>query len=287
MASRWRAIAVLFVLAVLPLTGLVAAGVLALVVLRFGLVEGLLVLTASAAGLLAAHLVIGGDPMQVIGVVAVSWLPVVILAAVLRGTGSQARTLALAGLLGCGAVVGVFAATGDPAPMWEQVMRERMLPFFEQAGVRFDHDEMVAALPDMARLMTGLAAAFWAAGHFVSVALGRWAQAILVNPGGFRTEFHALRLERITALVAGAVFVIATLTANPVLGNVALVLVIVYAVQGIAVMHGVVGRGKLHGAWLVPPYALMFVLAPHMIALLAVMGFIDRWVDFRGRIATQ
>jgi hypothetical protein len=38
MASRWRAAVVLLLLAMLPFTGLIAAAVLALVVLRHGLV---------------------------------------------------------------------------------------------------------------------------------------------------------------------------------------------------------------------------------------------------------
>lgn len=283
MASRWRAAFIVFLLATLPFTGTVAAAVVALVVLVHGFRDGLVVAAFAAGVLLALHLAVGAAPMQAAALLVAGWLPAMLLAAVLRASRSQARVLGLAGLLGCGVVAGVFAATGDPAPMWETLMRERMLPLFEQAGLRFDSDQMSAALPAMAALMTGVAAAFWALGHFIAVALGRWAQAVLYNPGGFRREFHALRLGRIAAVASGIVFVAGILVDQPLLSNIAVVVVLMWALQGLAVMHGVVGGAALHWGWLVPPYLLALALPPHMIALMAVMGFADRWVDFRTR----
>ncbi|MCA1799325.1 MAG: hypothetical protein LC632_07660 [Xanthomonadaceae bacterium] len=279
MASRWRAVIVVFALTVLPLTGILAAAVLALIVLRHGLSEALLAAAVAGAGLLALQLVSGGEPASVLLIVGY-WLVVMLLAAGLRRTGSQGRMLALAGLLGCAAVIGVFAATGDPAPQIERLMNEQVVPFYEQYGLEIAPE----AIPPMAALMTGLALGLWLMGCFVTVLLGRWAQAILYNPGGFRREFHALRLGHITALASGVVFLSGLLLGQPLLGNMALVLVLMWAVQGLAVMHGVAGRANLHWVWLVPPYALALVLPPHLIALMAVMGFADRWVDIRARI---
>ena len=137
----------------------------------------------------------------------------------------------------------------------------------------------------MATLLTGLAAAFWAIGHFATVALARWAQSVVYNPGGFGAEFHALRLGAPVAVFAGVVFVAGVLTGVPLLTNLALVLVVMYSVQGVAVMHGVVAGANLHWAWLVPPYVLATVLPPHMLAMFAMLGLIDFWVDFRRRFA--
>lgn len=283
MASRWRATLFVVLFTVMPLAGILGAAVLALVVLRHGLKDAVTVAGLAAVALLAMYLALGMAPAQVLGTVAIIWLPVMALAAVLQATGSQGRTLALAAILGCGAVAGIFAATGDPAAAWEEVLREHMVPLFERAGVTFDRDTLEEAVPAMSQLMTGLAAAFWAVGHFITVALGRWAQAVLHNPGGFRSEFHGLRLGLVAVAASGLLFIGATLAESALLGNLALVLVLVYAVQGIAVLHGVVGGAKLHWAWLVPPYALLALLPPHMVALLAVMGYLDYWVDFRRR----
>lgn len=284
MASRIRAIAIVFVLAMLPLTGIFAAALVALVVLRHGLVEGLKVALVAGVGLFAADLAIGLGFARAAATVTINWVPVIALAAVLARTGSQARALQLAAILGCGAVAGVFAAAGDPAPVWEQVIREQLVPLLRAAGVGVDDATLDASLPAMAAMMTGLAAAFWALGHYVTVALARWAQSLMYNPGGFRREFHALRLGPVTTMASGVLFVVAMLFDNALATNLALVPVVVFATQGLAVLHGTVARAKMHWGWLVPPYVLMTFLPPHMLALLAVMGFVDQWVDFRARV---
>lgn len=287
MASRVRAIAVVFVLAMLPLTGIFGAAVVALVVLRHGLVEGLTVALAAGVGIFAADWMLGLGVARAAATVSINWVPVIALAAVLARTGSQARALQLAAVLGCGAVAGVFAAAGDPAPVWEQVIREQLVPLLRAAGVGVEEATLDASLPAMAAMMTGMAAAFWALGHYVTVAIARWAQALLVNPGGFRREFHALRLGPIMTMASGVLFIAAMLTDNALATNLALVPVMIFATQGLAVLHGTVARARMHWGWLVPPYVFMTLLPPHMLALLAVMGFVDHWVDFRARVGVD
>jgi len=285
MATRWRASAVTAALALLPFTGMLASALLALVVLLHGLREGLLVALVAAGGVAVLDLLAGTGTGRVVALLAINWLPVIGLAAVLARTVSLARTLQIAGIAGIGVVVGVFAAAGgDPAEFWLEVLRDRVLPLLEQIGMPMNREVMDEALPQMAMLMTGLAAAFWAVGHFITLLLGRWWQARLVNPGGFRMEFHSLRLGGAATMIGSLGFIAGMLLDSALLTNVALVLVMMFAIQGLAVLHGVAGNAKLHWGWLVPPYVFLVMLPPHMVALLAVMGFIDHWVDFRGRI---
>lgn len=288
MATRWRATAVVLVLTLLPLTGVLGSALLALVVLRHGLREGLLVAAIAALAFGAADLLLGGSAMRVAALLAVNWLPVIVLAAVLARTVSLPRTLNIAVVAGIALVASVFVGTGgDPAPAWERLLTEQVLPLMEEVGVPLDRTALEAALPQMAVMMTGMAAAFWAIGHFITVLLARWWQAILVNPGGFREEFHRLRAGVAEIAVGGVVFLAATLTGMALLGNVALVVLLGFAVVGLAVMHGVVGRAGMNAGWLVPPYLFLVFLPPYMLALLAVMGFVDYWIDFRGRISNQ
>ena len=278
MASRWRAAAIVLVFAALgvPLTHLLAASVIALVVLRHGPVEGLLVAGIAAAGLAAFSAARGASLGYVGGVAVVVWLPVLVLASVLRRTSSQAAVLALAGVLGCSIVVGMFAAFGgDPAAMWEELMRDVLIPSFEQVGFRVDREQFLAR----AATMTGWIGALWALVYYASVVLARWAQARLYNPGGFAREFHSMRLGIVAAVVAGAVVVLAMATELPLLMNLAVVMVAVYAAQGYAVAHGVIAATGAHWVWLVPAYLLGVVMP----AVPAVMGFVDYWVDFRRR----
>src|SRR5690606_35343388 len=139
--------------------------ILALVVLRRGFVEGLSVAAIAGVAMLALYSALGVGAVPVGGVALITWLPVLVMAAVLRSTSSQARALSLAAVFGCGAVAGIFAAAGDPAAVWEQVLREEVLPLLERAGMSARRDLIQPAVPAMAAMLTGLAAAFWALGH--------------------------------------------------------------------------------------------------------------------------
>lgn len=280
MASRWRAALIVLVLAALgvPLTHLLAASVIALVVLRHGPIEGLTVAGIAAVGLAVFSAARGAGLAYVGGVAIVLWLPVLVLASVLRRTSSQASVLALAGLLGCSIVVGMFAAFGgDPTAMWEDLMRDVLIPSFEEVGFRVDREQLLAR----AATMTGWIGALWALVYYASVVLARWAQAKLYNPGGFAREFHSMRLGVIAAIAAGAVVIAAMVSGLPLMMNLAVVMVAVYAAQGFAVAHGLVAGTGTHWAWLIPAYLLGLVMP----AVPAVMGFLDYWVDFRRRFA--
>jgi hypothetical protein len=110
--------------------------------------------------------------------------------------------------------------------------------------------------------------------------LGRWWQALLFNPGGFRPEFHQLRLGRPLALLALALFGAAVLSGWPVLSNLVLVLGTLYSVQGIAVAHALVFKLRLSPAWLL---LLYLFLVPLLSQLVMALGIADAWADFRTR----
>lgn len=287
MASRWRAALVMFATASLPLLDLLAAAVLALVTLRHGPREAAWVAALAGIALWMTDIILGIPVTRFIALLVISWLPVVLLATTLRATTSPARVLQAVALLGCGVVVGIHAALGDPAPVWQEVALTRILPWLDAAGVEYDRAAVEDGLPAISGLMTGLAAGFWIITQWLAVVLGRWWQSLLVNPGGFRREFHTLRLGQGITLIAGALFVAAPLTGLPLAVNLALVLLLVFALQGLAVVHGIVGQARMHWVWLAGMYILLLVLPPHMIGLLALAGFADQWVDFRGRMRTD
>lgn len=117
----------------------------------------------------------------------------------------------------------------------------------------------------------------------IALLLARWWQAMLYNPGGFREEFHALRLPAsitIGLIAAGLLIaqigheyqVWAALFAAP------------FIVAGFALIHGMVGlkrwgRGPLIGLYIA--WLLAWELVTGVLLLLALM---DSWLDFRGRL---
>ena len=55
-------------------------------------------------------------------------------------------------------------------------------------------------------------------------------------------------------------------------------------VSGVALIHGLIGLKGMNGLWLVAFYVLLLTTWP-MILIVLLLGFIDSFADFRGRLA--
>ena len=62
-----------------------------------------------------------------------------------------------------------------------------------------------------------------------------------------------------------------------------MLIVAAYALQGIALVHGLVAsRGGARG-WIVAMYASLLLVTPITVLVLSVAGFSDAWIDYRER----
>ncbi|BCX80708.1 hypothetical protein MIT9_P0284 [Methylomarinovum caldicuralii] len=197
MQGRMQAIAVaataLMLSLLFPPLSLLAAAVVALVTLRLGWREGLNTLLAAslAAGLLGA--IVLGNFVLPAAYGLLLWLPVWGTALFLRLSRDLGLTLALLTVIGMAGVILVYAVMNDPADFWYQRLQAVFGPVWRQAGA--DTALWQPQLVTMARYMTGIMAAGMVSSLALSLIWGRWWQALLYNPGGFRQEFLALRLR--------------------------------------------------------------------------------------------
>jgi len=202
-----------------------------------------------------------------------------LIASVLRATLSWERAL----------LSGSFLAiiTGLLLP----VLYPELIDSLVQAGVQFYQQmnaEMASSFGDnLERVIRQTMNASMAGTYLVTgvgmTMLARSWQAGLYNPGGFRSEFHALRLTPVFALICVAIMVGGSVIGlNPMLmgwvGAFPLFL------AALALIHGFVGRKGLSGQWLVVFYLALVFLGPSLMILLLVLAFVDSWLDIRGRI---
>lgn len=290
MAGRLPAVlivvATMFVSLLLPPLLLLSGAALALVTLRRGPYEGALVLGAASVAALALGELLFGHSGPVAGVLPGFWLPVWGFAALLRATVSLAATLALAVGIGWLVVGGFYVLLDDPAGWWQSWLTGVLKPAFEDAGAGADAvqalDRLIAWV---APLMPGWLAANVVFSALAAVLIGRWWQARLYNPGGFRSEFHGLRLGRRLALLTIVTLAAAFASGAVWLQCLALPLVVVWLLQGLAVVHGLaVLRGWSPWA-LVLVYVLLLLLLPQAVALLCLLGLTDTWMNLRTRAA--
>ncbi len=280
MSALVLAVASLFV----PPLSILSSAVIALVTLRRGQLEGLVVagLAGLASGLLAYMLV--ASPAPALGFVLL-WLPVLVVAVVLRVTRSIPLSVEAALAVGLLAIGVIYLQVSDPAIAW----REALEPFSQQLtdAELLAEDQRAMFLEEMARWMTGFFAAVFFLLLVVSVFVARWWQSVLYNPGGFRQEFHALRLHRALGY-AGLLLLGLRLAGFGGGGGLILDLGILLSaslmLQGLAVAHGVSALRKAHPAWLVAMYVLWFFAMPQVSMLLVAIGLADLWFDFRARV---
>jgi hypothetical protein len=118
----------------------------------------------------------------------------------------------------------------------------------------------------------------------VLLMLARWMQAVLYNPGGFKQEFHSLRIGQKVAL---ALIVIMLLSSFGIVVPEAWVLYFVLPLMflGIALVHSVVAKKNLSSMWLVTFYILLML--PVVVQILVLLALVDSWYDFRSRLSSS
>lgn len=290
---------------ILPPTSLLAGGVVALVTLRNGASEGALVMAASAA-IVAVFAAVGlQQPMLALSlglVLLTTVLPVWLLSAVLRSTRSLALTATAALSLGA-LVVGLFyiATGGTPEVWWKQHFaemltgyREALLQAAEENPAALDTaqvDRVTEALgrffPMLANWMTGVLAAALMTGFMTSVVLGRWWQAMLYNPGGLRQEVFNLRLGKSVGVLAAVIGVctFAPGVAANFASDLLWVFGAIFLLPGVAIVHVWLTGKRYRTPGLVLFYVLLAII-PHVALLLAALGWVDTWMNFRARFSS-
>jgi hypothetical protein len=266
---------------------IIAGAVIALVTLRRGAVEGAFVVVLGGLAAAGYAWLALRTPLPILRVLLICWIPVWLLALVLRNTVSLSRTLQAAAFLGVFGVVSLYLSLGDPLPWWAHILEQfhqnlvsgiipRQTPDYYVAL-----EQLIDLLKEWAPYLIGQLVSVSLLFIFAALLLGRWWQALLFNQGGFRTEFQELRLGCPLAICTIALFGLAVISTWMPLSNIVLVLGILYTVQGIALVHSMLFKLRISNVWFVLFYLL---LIPILSQFVMVLGLVDAWVDFRNLI---
>lgn len=277
MRGRMQAIFVVAGAAALPMLFWLSAAAGSLVLLRRGLNDALSVLVWAVIPALAWWYF--GDPRTLLVL-----LGTLGLALVLRGQASWVRVMLSSVGLGLLYVWALGAVFGEPiaslAGELQKVLPDALSGAYEQLSVEERGRFEALLIP----VLTGLLAALLQIVTLLSLMLGRYWQAALYNPGGFGSEFRALRFPPLlaTLLLLGMLL-------GPNLGAQLAVLAPLCSVPlvfaGLALMHGLVAQGRLPRFWLVGLYVTLVLFMQLVYPLLAVLAIVDSLFDFRGRAA--
>ncbi len=235
---------VLLLSLVLPPLVVISSALVALTWLRQGPKSGLIAVGLALAVSTVIAMVSGLQPLAPVAVMLSSWLPVIVMAFVLRSTIRLELAIAAGAVLVLIGVLVVYLVIDDPAAGW----REIIAIIAESAELRprnlkdAEPEQIKQLLDRTSTLMTG----FYASTLFIiatlSLLLARSWQAKLFNPGGMKREFHELRFGKVVSAGGLLCLLAAQVTGFEVMNSVAMVLATLFTIQGMAVVHSAVDR---------------------------------------------
>lgn len=282
MRGRLEAMLTASTLAILSLLmtplSIFSSATIALVTLRKGAGEGLIILVSAALAAAVMATLIKVPYLVILIIALVLWLPIWLIAIVLREGRHLSLAIEMAVLIGIAVVIGYYLYNTDPVSMWKQVM-PRLIP----DNARVENKEEL--IEQMAPFMTGIAASGGVFSMLLSLFLGRWWQAILYNPGGFRQEFLGLKIQTKIPLITLAIVCVAMISSgmlSQIAWNTTILMSVMYTYIGIAVLHSLLAKLKI-GHLAVPMFYITLVLIPHSLLPVALVGFGDTWMDLRNR----
>lgn len=276
---------------ILPPLGHLSGGGLALVTLRRGIREGvlLILLATLALGLLGVFSHLGQMLVFVFLVVTtvMFWLPTLLAAAALRSSRSMSLALTVVGVAAIGLLYAHALIVGDVTVWWRSILQLTVAPVLKGPESPVQPGDVDKIIEGMAMAASGMVAATIVYTAMINIFLGRWLQAMRYNPGGFKEEFFRIHLGRKMAAVALGVLLVSTLTGGG-LGhfafNLLLVMVAMFSVQGLSLVHAAVHILGANRGWLMGLYGLMVFLFPQVMIVLSAAGVADAWLDFRRRL---
>lgn len=268
----------------MPMPFMVLAGAIpVLIALRFDARQALtMAATAAAASIWLLVSLAPQMPWLTVGVVAVIVSPVM-LALILKRTGSLnlCFQLAVAGVTV--AVIAVHLALSDPAAVWVRLLSTAV----QQAGAAGLHmpPDTNLIIHQWARTMWGGLAAIVLATVLAGLFLGCWWQTLLQAPGRFGAEYRQLRLGGVLGVAVTALFIAVFVTDSGLIGSLAWVAFVALSFQGLAAAHRSKAGGRLNRGWLAAIYVLLIVPISTSITVivLAIWGFADNWLRPRAQ----
>ena len=261
----------------LPLPLQLAGGVaMALIVLAHGWRQAAIEALIAAMLVVAIFLVSGQTAATAVGMLVVTWLPVMALVAVLVATRSVTMLMQLTVIAAVVGLLGFAVVVADPELFWQPYL-QLLQEIFKERGLQVDATVMNADVMTMSAVL-----AFWllySSCMLLGYALYRGLPRDTAEFGRFRD----MRYGQVIALATALAWLLSYVVESTVLQNIASVLLVAFLMQGLALLHWMRHVEIIPVAAVIAVYALLPFLQVLLVMVLAVVGYTDAWIDFRRR----
>ncbi|MFT4562651.1 MAG: hypothetical protein ACI9BW_002397 [Gammaproteobacteria bacterium] len=260
---------------------IVSGAIVAMSTLRHGATLGMRVV--AIAGLIAgiAYFSLLNQPEAAV-LLAMAWLPLIVVAQALRTSESQGQALAICGFGAALYCAAIRAAVPDVSAYWAMRLDALGKTVRDQGGTFFAAEEISQIASVMHESIVVIVTLFW----ICAILIARWWQSELFNPGGFGQEFRELVIPKAISLVAAVVAILALMqiyadAGQGLASDLLVVVVVLFAFQGLALIHHRAQKVGLAKIWLVGFYVLLILMLHRVGVLLALLGIVDTIIDPR------
>jgi len=271
---------------VLPFRTMTSGATLVLLILHSGIQKASLYAAIAATFVLGVGYVSGMPVTIFLATTAAIWVPIGLLALMLRTTRSLTLTLQLSVMVAMAAIVTFYVALDDPAAVGRRWL-EQMIAYFNEAGNHGQAKMLADNREELAPLVT------------LFMVLGVWLVYVMVLMFGyalFRSlpgqstafgRFCDLNFGRVLALIAAAVLLLSMASDMMLLEQLAVMVVAAFSVQGLSLVHWLQVERGLPMLVVMVVYVLLMPLAAVFGPLLAMAGYADAWLDLRSKLARK
>ena len=281
--ARWlvarphNAVLGLAVTVLMPAPQLISGAVVALLILAKGASRVAIEMVAVTAVLAVASLILGGALTSVVVLVVGAWGPVILLAMLLTAMRSLTLTMQVSVIGAVAAMLLFQVAVPDQAAFWQPYL-DVMDAVIRENGLQLDTELLTAEIMTVSAVLV-----FWMF-YTAALLLGYWLYRGLPQASVDFGRFRDLNFGRVIALTMAVLSVLALVTGVAWLSNVAIIVFVMFMMQGLALVHWLHGEGILPIFAVVSVYLLIPFLQVLLVFVLAMIGYTDAWIGIRRRL---
>jgi hypothetical protein len=279
-----------FLSLMIPFVGIVSSAAVALVTLRRGATEGFYILICACLAAAVLGIFVLGSYQFPLSYGLMVWTPIWVIAVVLREGRQLFLAIETVTFIAVLVIAGAYLYQPDLAHIWQDALEPLIKPALIEANPDMAVKDIENSLAVFYRyIITGLVALIYVINLLVGLFLGRWWQAMLYNPGGFKKEYLTLRGQPILAIIT-LVIMCGGLLFSGVMAemcwNISLLLFVLYAFVGTIVLHCMLA-GFTKNSFAIPLLYVVMTLIPYALIPAAITGLIDTWLNLRTKIPNQ
>ena len=270
-------LAVTLLLPIPGLTSVISSMIVVLLVMTHGSKRAAIEVAVAAAIMVAVSMLIGFAVPRLFELMALFWVPPLVLAVLLHRSRSLTLTMQMSVIVAVVALTAFYVVVPDPVAFWEPRVMEAA------EAMKASGFELNMELLDLEYMTVSAVLMGWTIGT-TGFLLGYGAYRKLPMETAEYGRFRNLSFGRVIAFAVALVALLA-LTVNAAwLQNVAPVLFVVFWLQGLAIVHYLHAQEQIPTGALVAIYILVPLLQVLMVTVLAILGYMDAWFDLRRRI---